>query len=153
MSISLTSAIKICRLNTGDDVRLQSQRFLNPEYNICPQWNGKDMYGRSVHEDTRNLKSNAPGCFEAQDRVSVENDHRPRYSAYVTLNPQEGIHGVVNNSDEHKNHVSYQSTLRAETDLSHVQSYSGNPGYQQKSALYPSCSGSGYACLHKESGM
>ena len=83
-NISLTGSIKSCRLD-GDawSSRLQSDRFLNPAEMLCPVWNNVDTSGRPACEQSYNTKY--AGCNSARDRIDVENDLRPKYFEYVTL--------------------------------------------------------------------
>lgn len=94
MSLSLESAVRTCKVNTGWANRLQSDRFLNPSTTICPLWSegnyGVDTAGRTVCRDSYMTKS--AGCNSALDRVTVENAQRPQYSEYITLDAQ-GIDG------------------------------------------------------------
>ena len=91
-NISLTASVKTCQVNTGEANRIQSDRFQNPNQMVCVAWDGTDLTGRAVCPDSWWTKT--PGCDSALDRVSVENDLRPDYSSYVTLNAS-GIDGDV----------------------------------------------------------
>lgn len=94
MSLSLESAVRTCKVNTGWSQRLQSDRFLNPSTTICPIWSegnyGLDSQGRTVCRDSYMTKT--AGCNSALDRLTVENAQRPQYSEYITLDAQ-GIDG------------------------------------------------------------
>ena len=68
---SLKKSLKVCRVNTGEANRLESNRFQNSDNLVCPVWNGHDEKGRSVISDSINTKSS--GCNLALDRVVVEN--------------------------------------------------------------------------------
>jgi len=83
MSFSLLSSINVCKVNTGYANKIQSDRYEDPRNMLCPLWNGLDSVGRVVCPDSYYTK--APGCASADDRVSVENDLRPRYFEYVGL--------------------------------------------------------------------
>ena len=84
MSVSLDSAIRTCKVNTGWASREESDRFLNPTNMLCPLWNGQDSAGRRVCPDSFVTKSR--GCNSATDRVVVENNvSRPQYMEYITL--------------------------------------------------------------------
>jgi len=93
-TISLESALRTSKVNTGYADKIQSDRFLNPGNMVCPVWNGFDSTGRSVPENSFYTKRE--GCNSAQDRVSVENDQRPQYLEYITLNSG-GISGTAYN--------------------------------------------------------
>ena len=88
--LSINGSIRTCKVDTGYANRLQSDRFFNPNMQVCPVWNGTDTVGRPVCPDSFYTKS--AGCNSAEDRVLVENYLRPDYSAYITFNPQ-GISG------------------------------------------------------------
>ena len=85
-SISLESAIRTCKVNTGYADRNESDRFLNSNLAVCPIWNGVDSTGRQVCPDSFYTKR--AGCNSALDRVEVENYQRPQYSEYVSLTAQ-----------------------------------------------------------------
>lgn len=85
-SISLESAIRTCKVNTGYADRVESDRFLNSNLAVCPIWNGVDSTGRQVCPDSFYTKR--AGCNSALDRVEVENYQRPQYSEYVSLTAQ-----------------------------------------------------------------
>ena len=89
-SLSLQSSVRTCKVSTGDSTRLQSDRFLNPSNMVCIPWDGKNNKGQVVHTDTFNNKT--PGCSNPKDIVSVENDQRPKYASYITLN-MNGVNG------------------------------------------------------------
>lgn len=82
---SLESAIRTCKVNTGNANKLESDRFLGESYKkTCPNFQGTDLIGRSIASDTWNTKSR--GCNTAEDRIWVENAvERPHYYEYVTL--------------------------------------------------------------------
>ena len=93
MSVSLDSAIRTCKVNTGWATREESDRFLNPNNMLCPLWNGLDNTGRRVCPDSFVTKSR--GCNSATDRVVVENNvSRPQYIEYITLNSA-GVAGNI----------------------------------------------------------
>lgn len=91
--ISLNKSIRTAKVNDGYAPHMESDRFLNPLSATCPKWNGHDLVGRKVSQDSFYTKS--AGCNSAIDRVSVENSHRPRYSGFVGLN----MRGLVGGSD------------------------------------------------------
>lgn len=82
-SLSLMKSIATCRVDTAQSDRIQSDRFLNSSNLICPTWNGMDSVGRHVQKDTWYTMS--AGCNSARERVNIENDLRPKYFEYVTL--------------------------------------------------------------------
>ena len=83
MSFSLSSAVNVCKVNTGYGNKIQSDRYENPNNLLCPLWNGLDQYGRVVCVDSYNTKY--AGCSSALDRVAVENYQRPQYSEFIPL--------------------------------------------------------------------
>jgi hypothetical protein len=89
-NISLEGSIRTCKIDSGWANKLQSDRFLNPNQMLCPVWNQVDTSGRPVCRDSFYTKT--PGCNSAGDRVLVENDLRPQYIEYVTLDAA-GIRG------------------------------------------------------------
>lgn len=82
-SISLESAVRTCKVNTGWANRIQSDRFENSNLMVCPVWNQRDLTGRKVCEDSFYTKRE--GCNSPLDRINVENDQRPQYAEYITL--------------------------------------------------------------------
>lgn len=100
-TVSLNSSIRTCRVDSGEANRLESDRFLNPMNMVCPIWNGFNLKGQQVCPDSFYTKS--PGCNSAEDRVVVENNQRPKYFDYITLNAgglQGNIYGNVEAQDE-----------------------------------------------------
>jgi hypothetical protein len=83
MSVSITSALRVCKSDQGWANKTQSDRFLNPYLVVCPTYNGLDRYGRFSHPDSVYHKS--AGCSSGEDRVVVENFLRPSYSEFVSL--------------------------------------------------------------------
>ena len=83
MSISLLGSLQVCKVNTGYANKLQSDRTESPENMLCPMWQGTDNYGRYVNPDSFWTKT--AGCNSAEDRVLVENNLRPDYAEYVSL--------------------------------------------------------------------
>jgi hypothetical protein len=109
-SLSLNASIRTCTVETGNAIRIESDRFLNPNNMVCIPPSGFNIKGQLACHDS--LYTKTAGCNSALDRVGVENDLRPNYSAYVTLNAS-GIQGdIYSNSDESRewldsrNHIS-----------------------------------------------
>ncbi len=90
---SLQGALRSCQVDSGWATKLYSDRLLNPNQMLCPVWNQVDTSGRPVCADSYYTKT--PGCNSAGDRVNVENDLRPQYIEYVTLDAA-GIRGGQN---------------------------------------------------------
>lgn len=95
MSLSLQGSVRTCKVDQGWANKVQSDRFENPNLLVCPIWDGMDQYGRYVNPDSFYTK--APGCSSAEDRVYVENDQRPKYFEYVTLDAA-GINDEIKES-------------------------------------------------------
>jgi len=89
-NISLEGSIRTCKVDTAWADKMWSDRFMNPNNMMCPAWNGVDTAGRPVCGDSYWTKR--AGCNSALDRVSVENDLRPQYMEYITLDAS-GIRG------------------------------------------------------------
>lgn len=83
-SLSLQKSIQGCKVITDWANRQQSDRFLNSDNLMCPLWNGLDLTGRPVCPDSYVTKT--AGCSNPLDRVMVENEQRPKYFQYLTLN-------------------------------------------------------------------
>lgn len=82
-NISLEASVRTCKVNTGWASRIQSDRFENSNLLMCPVWNERDLTGRKVCEDSFYTKRE--GCNSPLDRINVENDQRPQYAEYITL--------------------------------------------------------------------
>lgn len=97
-ALSLNASVRTCDVNTAWANRIQSDRFLNPHNMVCVPWNGMNSKGQAVCPDSFWTKT--AGCNSATDRVVVENDLRPSYSEYITLNPSQGIGGHISTFQE-----------------------------------------------------
>lgn len=129
-NLSFQASLHTCKVDQGEANRFQSDRFLNPNQMLCPVWNGRDSAGRPVCADSFYTKS--LGCNWAIDRVSVENDQRPRYSEYITLDAQ-GIRGPP-----YDNFATWQSVMAAK-ELKKSNNISGNFGKQWQANVIPGC--------------
>ena len=116
--ISLESSIRTCKVISGWADRIQSDRFQNPALMQCPVWNGMDTAGRVVCPDSFYTKRE--GCNTPMDRVTVENDQRPKYFEYITLDAA-GLSG----SNMHA-----ADTMLRSNNVSAVNNMSGNFGLQ-----------------------
>lgn len=131
-SVSLESAIRTCKVDTGWANRVESDRFLNPNNMVCPVWNGRDTAGREVCPDSFVTKRR--GCNSATDRVVVENNvSRPQYMEYITLSAG-GVKGNI-----YGNTMPWQNSHLRRKDLDNVNNITGNFGKQFGAAIYPSC--------------
>ena len=88
--ISLEASTRTCKVDTASAARSESDRFLNPNLAVCPNWTGFDLAGRQVCADSFYTKR--AGCNSAADRVIVENQLRPQYFDYINLS-DEGVRG------------------------------------------------------------
>ena len=130
MSISLQGSIRTCKVDPGWASRVESDRFLNPELALCPVWSGVDNLGRPVAPYSFYTKN--AGCNSSSDLVTIENDQRPRYVEYVTLDAR----GYLN---EQTNDLPDKEEVRNAT-ISDIRKIAGNPGLGFGSKVYPSCS-------------
>lgn len=87
----IKNSIPIGNVQVGNDNKIQTNRFQNPEYQMCPIWNGHDLAGRAVCIDSFYTKY--AGCNSPLDRIKVENFLRPAYMNFVTQSAS-GIAGV-----------------------------------------------------------
>lgn len=133
-NVSLNSSIRTCKIETGSVNRIQSDRFLNPNNNVCIPWNNRDNLGRLVCEDSFYTKRE--GCNSALDRVDVENHLRPQYAEYVNLDAagfQSDIYSM-NSAD---------AQLHTDT-MGNVNKVTGNFGLDFSANRQVSCGGSAY---------
>lgn len=136
-AISLQSALRTCKVDTGWANKIESDRFLNPDNMVCPIWNGIDTSGREVCPDSFVTKS--AGCNSAEDRVVVENNvSRPQYMEYITLSAN-GIKGNI-----YGNTLGYQNSELRTKSLNNVNNYTGNFGLQFGADVIPHCSVNAY---------
>jgi hypothetical protein len=141
-SISLTSAIVGCNMNTGWANRIQSDRFLNPDNMLCPIWNGMDTAGRQVCPDS--FVTKRAGCNSALDRVAVENNLRPQYAEYINLSalglqgPPMGVNGGGNPNNQNTIDIGKNVTTRQAAHNPNNPVGTGNFG-SQFNEIYPTC--------------
>jgi hypothetical protein len=133
--LSLQSTIRGCKLQAGEAARIESDRFLNPENMVCPMWTGFNLKGQSVCSDS--FKTTTAGCSSADQRVSVENDLRPNYSAYINLNV-DGIQGDMYNQ------AAYNQTGVANEYANSRNLITGSFGNQWTSNVQGSCGMNAY---------
>lgn len=133
-NISLEGSIRTCKVDTAFANKLQSDRFMNPSNMLCPVWNGVDTTGRSVCPDSYWTKQG--GCNSALDRVQVENDLRPQYMEYITLDAA----GIRGGQQCPKNKVNADAKC-ARGKLNNVHLQTGQFGYQTgfSQNIYPNC--------------
>lgn len=121
-NLSLEKSIRTCKVATGWADRMQSDRFLNPSQMTCVTWNGFNSKGQRVCQDSFNTKT--AGCNSAEDRVVVENNLRPQYSDYVTLNVA-GINGYI-----YGNQMAHDGAVKLQQDVRNTGNITGNFGLQ-----------------------
>lgn len=137
MNISLQGALRTCKVDQGWAARVESDRFLNPELALCPVWTGVDSLGRQVCPFSYNTKN--AGCNSASDIVSVENDQRPRYVEYVTLNAR----GFLNEQPNPTLHLANKAAV-GEAVYNDYYKIGGNFGESNiRASTYPNCNQSG----------
>ena len=126
--LSLNGALRTCKVNTGWANRLESDRFQNPNLMVCPTWNGMDNAGRPVTADSFNTKRR--GCNSADDRVSVENNLRPQYMEYISLDAS-GISAPLYGST---NMLTSDANIQRRTiqDVDTITGHFGNSSYPNK---------------------
>lgn len=128
-SISLQGSIRTCKVDPGWASKVESDRFLNPELALCPVWNGVDNLGRPVAPFSFYTKNQ--GCNSASDIVTIENDQRPRYVEYVTLDAR----GYLNEKDTM---IPDKEDVRNAV-IQDIGKIGGNPGYGFGASIYPGC--------------
>lgn len=129
MSISLNKSVRTCTVNPGWSNRIQSDRFLTPANMVCIPWNGVDLTGRAVNENSWYTKT--PGCNSATDRVYVENDLRPKYFEYITLDAA-GVDGDFGTEAAYNS--AYASNVEKNIALNNP-----NYGLQFQANIEPTC--------------
>jgi len=130
-SLSLDASIRTCKVNTANAVRIESDRFLNPNNMVCIPWNGYNNKGQAVCADSWYTKRR--GCNSAMDRVSVENNLRPDYADYINLNIA-GLQG-----DIYGNQTAHRKTGDANRWEESRNTITGNFGGQFQSTNYQTC--------------
>ena len=128
-NISLQGSIRTCKVDPGWASRVESDRFLNPELALCPVWTGVDNLGRPVNPFSFNTKN--AGCNSSSDLVTIENDQRPRYIEYVTLDAR----GYLN---EQGSMLPDKEDVR-NAAISDLRKVTGNPGVGFGASVYPGC--------------
>lgn len=124
-TISLVGSVRTCKVDQGWANKVQSDRFENPNLLLCPIWDGMDTYGRYVNPDSFYTK--APGCSSAEDRVDVENDQRPKYFEYVTLDASGLNDESINAQDATIGRMAVADTTRV----------TGKPGDDRRANVIP----------------
>lgn len=82
---SIEASLKARKVNTGWANRVQTERIIKQESMVCPVWGGVDSHGREVHKDT--AMTTTAGCHLPNERVDVENAHRPNIVSHLGSAP------------------------------------------------------------------
>lgn len=136
-NLSLQASVRTCEVNTGWADRIQSDRFLNPDNMVCIPWGGFNSTGQSVCPDSFYTKT--AGCNSALDRVAVENNLRPQYAEYITLNAN-GIDGDIYANNDNQQQALGRQKFDYERDT-----ITGNFGTQWGANVkYDSCTVGAY---------
>lgn len=141
MSISLEKSVRTCKVDPGWANRIESDRIFSPDLMVCSVWNGRDSYGRQVAPDSFYTKT--PGCNSAQDRVIVENQLRPQYSEYVTIDAK-GIQGAIYGPENYKDNMFVTDSMVGTNQLRQLNNLIGNAGQDMKAQIAPRCISSSY---------
>jgi len=141
MSISLEKSVRTCKVDPGWANRIESDRIFSPDLMVCAVWNGRDSYGRQVAPDSFYTKT--PGCNNAQDRVIVENQLRPQYSEYVTIDAK-GIEGAIYGPDNYKGNMFVSDSMVGTNQLRQLDNIIGRTGKDMKAQIAPRCNTSAY---------
>jgi hypothetical protein len=128
---SLEAAVRTCKVDTAYANKVQSDRFLNPSNVVCPIWRGVDLTGREVCNNSFYTKT--AGCNSSNDRICIENDLRPKYSEYVTLDAAGWEANLYNNGSALRSQNMYSDNMAK--DVKKVVGSFGN----QYAEVYPSC--------------
>lgn len=84
MALAISNNVLTTKVNVAAKEQLFSDRRQNPEEMTCPLWNGFDLSGRPVCNNS--FLTKMEGCNTAEDRIFVENNLRPQYTNFITTN-------------------------------------------------------------------
>jgi hypothetical protein len=142
MSLSLTSSIRVPKVNTGLAANLLSERRLDQEYIIAPNRALYDDYGRTAGIDTI---TDLTWGDDPLYRMDEENEvSRPQYSYY--LNVPQGLQGVGSGEDYTAEAPMYKSFRNADTlGVNRFDSLGFAPTYKINTELRPEFSNLSYA--------
>ena len=133
MSLSLESAIRSCKVQTGSASSMESARTLDEKLVVCPIWTGYDLVGRKVPYDS--FMSKTAGCDTPYSRVIVENSvSRPCYSEYIQSNAA-GITGDMYSV----NSMVGDSIATGNSIEKQIQQTTGNYGSQWRAQVIAPC--------------
>jgi hypothetical protein len=131
-SISLLGSIQTCKVDAGWANKIQSARFEDPSLMICPPPTGYDIQGRKVCKYSFN--DNIPGCKPPSERVDIENDLRPKYMEYVTLNAQ-----GFDSSSMYKNNMDFANSEQRTQMLQRIDQNNPHFGNDFGANIKPRC--------------
>lgn len=81
---AIYSALKISKVNPGAAPQYLGMRTFDPSAQVCPvRANVSDSGVIGVARDTIDTYGQANGCYSPLDRITVENNLRPRYAIYL----------------------------------------------------------------------
>lgn len=142
MSLSLTSSIRVPKVNTGLAVNLLSERRLDQSYIINPDRALYDLYGREASIDTiTDLTFGDDPLYRIEEENEVS---RPQYSYY--LNVPQGLQGVSDGMDYTSQAPRYKSMKNADTmSGNRFDSLGFAPSYKINTELRPEFANLSYA--------
>jgi hypothetical protein len=132
-NISLLGSIQTCKVDTGWANKIQSARFQDPALMICPPPTGYNHKGQKVCKFSFN--DNIEGCKDPSERVVIENDLRPKYMEYITLNAQ----GFDSNT-MYANNMDWVNSVARTNALNKIDTNNPHFGVQFSANVYPRCS-------------
>lgn len=134
MSLSLTSSIRVPKVNTGLAANLLSERRLDQEYIVNPPRALYDDYGREAVIDTvTDLTFGDDPLYRMLEEDVIS---RPQYSYY--LNVPQGLQGVSDGEDYTAQAPVYKSMRNADTlGVQRFDSLGFAPTYKINSELRP----------------
>lgn len=135
-TISLEKSVRTCKVDPGWANRIESDRIFSPDLMVCPVWNGRDNFGRQVAPDSFYTKN--AGCNSAQDRVIVENQLRPQYAEYVTIDAK-GIQGAIYGPENYKNNMFVYDSKVGDRGIRQLGQITGNAGFGYRAEIAPRC--------------
>lgn len=80
--VSIYDAVRVSKVNVGNAPMYAGMRSFDPSAQVCPaRSNVSDSGVVGVARDS--IQTYTAGCFSPLDRITVENNLRPRYSVYL----------------------------------------------------------------------
>ena len=131
-NISLLGSIQTCKVDAGWANKIQSARFQDPALMICPPPTGFNHKGQKVCKFSFN--DIIEGCKDPSERVVIENDLRPKYMEYITLNAQ----GFDSNS-MYTTNMDWTNSVNRSKNLNNIEENTPHFGQQFGANVYPRC--------------